>query len=394
MHNLDLIQRAMREQRIDAWLIYDFRGSNSILPQIIPGERHTTRRVFVLIPASGEPTLLVHDLDKQQFAGAAIAKESYLGWRDLHAWLARKLSGAARIAMEYAPGATLPVVSMADAGTVEMVRAVGVEVVSSANLIQAGVATWSPATVEQHAVDSRKVNQVKDDAFAFIGERIRAAGGTTEIEVQAFMHGRFKAEGLEWPDGPIVAVNAHSGDPHYEPTPATSAKIQRGDWVLIDLWARKPGDQHIFSDVTWVGIVGAEPSERQRRVFETVRASRDAAVTLAQQAWKAGRALQGWQLDDAARQPILDAGFGEFIKHRTGHSLSPGPKVHGLGMNLDNTETHDTREMMPGIGFTVEPGIYLPEFGVRLELNMYVDSARGPVVTSGTQTEIIRVACG
>lgn len=391
MRNLAVVQAFMRDQRIDAWLVYDFRGSNSILAQLIPGDRHTTRRVFLLIPARGEPTLLVHDLDAQQYADVPMRRESFLGWRDLYEWLQRRLAGAGRVAMEYAPGCTLPVVSIADAGTVELVRSVGVEVVSSANLIQVSVATWSADAVQKHATAARQVNDVKDAAFAHIGERIRASGEVAEIDVQRFMQERFRAAGLEWPDGPIVAVNEHSGDPHYEPTPALSRPIRRGDWVLIDLWARVPGDENIFSDVTWMGFVGDSPPSENVRVFETVRAARDAAVKRAEDAWRAKETVQGWQLDDAARGVIESAGYGKFIKHRTGHSLSPGPKVHGLGMNLDNTETHDTREMLPGIGFTVEPGIYTPAFGVRLELNMYVDPQRGPVVTCPFQRDLIRV---
>lgn len=390
VRNLELVQKYMQGERIDSWLVYDFRGNNPIFAQLIPGRRNTTRRVLLHIPARGEPTLLVHGLDAGQFASLSIRQQGYLGWRDLHAWLQKSLAG--RVAMEYAPGATLPVVSIVDAGTVELVRSVGVEVISSANLVQVSVATWSAEAVERHAVASRVVNQVKDDAFGHIGERIRASGKATEIEVQQFMHRRFEAEGLEWPDGPIVAVNAHSGDPHYEPTAHTSAAIQRGDWILIDLWARQPGEENIFSDITWVGFAGNNPSDKHVKVFDAVRAARDASVKAAQSAWSAKQSIQGWQLDDAAREQIIKAGFGDYIKHRTGHSLSPGPKVHGLGMNLDNIETHDTREMLPGIGFTVEPGIYLPEFGVRLEINMYVDPARGPIVTSQVQTEIIRVA--
>ncbi|MFN0137528.1 MAG: M24 family metallopeptidase [Phycisphaerae bacterium] len=390
MRNFEQVQQYMQRERIDSWLVYDFRGNNPIFAQLIPGRRNTTRRVVLHIPARGEPTLLVHGLDAGQFSSLAINKQNYLGWRDLHAWLQTSLAG--RVAMEYAPGATLPVVSIVDAGTVELVRSVGVEVVSSANLIQVSVATWSAEAVERHMVASRKVNQIKDDAFAFIGERIRAAGRAAEIEVQQFMHRRFEGENLEWPDGPIVGVNAHSGDPHYEPTAATSANIQRGDWILIDLWARQPGEENIFSDITWVGFAGEKPSDKHVRVFDAVKAARDASVHAAQKAWADKRSIQGWQLDDAAREQIIAVGFGEFIKHRTGHSLSPGPKVHGLGMNLDNTETHDTREMLPGIGYTIEPGIYLPEFGVRLEINMFVDPQRGPIVTSQVQSEIIRVA--
>jgi Xaa-Pro aminopeptidase len=207
---------------------------------------------------------------------------------------------------------------------------------------------------------------------------------------------RFATDGLETCDPPIVGVNAHAGDPHFEVSATSPAPIRRGDWVLIDLWARVPDDENIYSDITWVGFCGREVPAKHKRVFETVRAARDAALTRAQQAWKAGERIQGWQLDDAAREVIVGAGFEGAIRHRTGHSLSPGPKVHGVGMNLDNLETHDTREMISGIGFTIEPGIYLPDtaggeggFGVRLEINVFVDPHKGPVVTSCLQDDVV-----
>lgn len=389
MLNLAPTQDFMRRQQIDGWLLYDFRGNNPVFAQLLPGQRTTTRRAMLFIPATGDPVLLQQTLDANQFEGLGIRRETYVSWRDLHAWLAGIATGRGRIAMEYAPANTLPVVSIADAGIVELVRGQGLEVVSSANLIQMCVARWSAAAVEQHAVASRKVTAIKDAAFARIREGIAAGQTPHEHEIAQFIRDRFKAEGLEWPDGPIVAVNAHSGDPHYEPSPEHPTPIRPGDWVLIDLWARQPGDENIYSDITWVGVVASKPSDKQREVFETVKAARDGALRLAVDAWQAKQTLQGWQLDDAARAPILAAGYEHAIKHRTGHSLSPGPKVHGLGFNLDNLETHDTRAVLPGLGFTIEPGIYLPEFGVRLEIDAYVDPQRGPVVTSCVQNEIV-----
>lgn len=385
------VQSYMREQKIDGWLLYDFRGSNAVFAQLLPGERHTTRRALLFIPAHGEPVLLEQGLDSQQFDGLSIRRERYLGWRDLHAWLARTLAGRGRVATEYSPGNALPVVSIADAGFVELIRGLGAEVVSSANLIQVCVARWSSAAVERHAVASQKVGQVKDAAFDYIRKAHAAGREVHEFEVQQHMRQRFAAENLEWPDGPIVAVNAHSGDPHYEPNEKTTAPIRKGDWVLIDLWARIPGDENIFSDITWVAYAGDRVPEAHQKVFNTVKAARDAAVKRAQDAWKNRERLEGWQLDDAARDVIIAAGHEKHILHRTGHSLSPGPKVHGLGFNLDNLETHDTREVLPGLGYTIEPGIYTPDFGVRLEINMYVDPQRGPVTTSVVQEEIVKL---
>jgi Xaa-Pro dipeptidase len=236
------------------------------------------------------------------------------------------------------------------------------------------------------------VTRVKDGAFALIRERLATGTAVTEFEVQQWMAREFEKAGLQANEPPIVAANAHSGDPHYEPKAETSSPIRKGDWVLIDLWARVPGEENIFSDITWVGFAGPTVPDKHRRIFDTVKRGRGASVRRAQSAWKAGERIQGWQLDDASMTELRAGGHGEFIRHRTGHSLSPGPMVHGLGMNLDNLETHDTREMLPGIGFTVEPGLYLPEFGVRLELNMFVDPATGPVITSCVQDEPLILA--
>lgn len=393
--NLSALQFFMRESRIDAWLLYDFRGNNSVLAQLLPGKRWTTRRVFALVPAEGDPVVLAHGIDFSMFASlpAGVRRERYLSWQDMRAWLAKSLEGKGRVAMEYAPGCTLPVVSMADAGTVELVRSMGVEVVSSADLIQVSVATWSAAAVEQHAVASRQVAAAKDAAFGLIRERTIADKPVNEYEVQQLILSRFAADGLETMDAPIVGVNGHAGDPHFEVSATSSSPIRRGDWVLIDLWARRPGDENIFSDITWVGYVprraGEAVPDRFRAAYNAVKAARDASLRAAQSAWKGKQRVQGWQLDEAASAELIKAGFESAIRHRTGHSLSPGPQVHGMGMNLDNLETHDTREMLPGIGFTIEPGAYFEDFGVRKEINVYIDRQRGPVVTSCVQDDVL-----
>jgi len=388
----EAVQQFMGEQKIDGWLLYDFRGNNPVLAQLLPGKRWTTRRAVLFIPSTGQPTLLVHGIDEHQFDGVSVAREKYLSWNDLHAWLRSKLAGVQRVAMEYAPGATLPAVSIVDAGTVELVRAFGVEVVSSANLIQVCVACYSREALEGHKTASARVGRIKDDAFTLIRDRLTAGHGVTEYDVQQHIVAAFAAAGLQATEAPIVAVNAHSGDPHYEPSATSPTPIRRGDWVLIDLWARTPGEQNIYSDITWVGFSGKDVPARHKEVFKVVRAARDSSLERAVQAWKKRERIQGWQLDDAARGVIIDAGYEKYIRHRTGHSLSPGPMVHGIGMNLDNLETHDTREMLPGLGFTIEPGIYLPEFGVRLEINVYVDPKSGPTVTSVLQDEIVLIA--
>ncbi|MGE3109165.1 MAG: M24 family metallopeptidase [Phycisphaerales bacterium] len=404
--NLTDLQHALQRRHIDAWLIYDFRGSNSVLPLLLPAppahKRTTTRRTFYFIPSRGQPTLLVHSLDANQFEAGSlppgVERRIFLSWRDLRAELERLLLGRSRVAMEYSPGGSLPVVSMVDAGTIELIRSMGVDVVSSADVMQDAVAVWSADAVKTHLEVSKQTVEIARGAFAFIGERLQSRQTVNEHHVQQWILQRFASLGLETPDGPIVAANAHAGDPHFEVSAQNPAPIVPGDWVLIDLWARRPGDSNIFSDITWTGYVRRashdRPSDRHRLVYDTVAAARDAAVRLAQESWRAGLPVQGWQLDDAARGVLTRADSGrlaQFIRHRTGHSLSPGPRVHGVGMNLDNFETHDTRSMTPGIGFTVEPGLYLPEFGVRSEVNVYVDPGIGPIVTGETQQEIVLI---
>jgi Xaa-Pro aminopeptidase len=393
------IQAFMREQRIDGWLVFDFRGSNQVLARLIPapgGKRKTTRRAALFVPANGTPTLLAQELDAEQFVAAeslGVKIDRYVSWAHLRAWLERHSAGG-RIAMEYSPGNALPVVSMVDGGAIELVRSFGAEVVSSADLIQVAVSRWSAQAVKLHAEASCLVAGAKDAGFGLIRERLAAGKKVFEHEAAQHIRDFFTKSGLEWPDGPIVAANAHAADPHYEPSAEKPTEIRKGDWILIDLWARKPGDENIHSDITWTGYAGSKVPARQMEVFQAVRAARDASLKLAQGSFKAARTVQGWQLDEAAMKSIIAAGFEKGIKHRTGHSLSPGPMVHGTGMNLDNLETHDTRQMLAGTGFTIEPGIYLPSenFGVRNEINVYVDPEKGPVVTSCKQDEPVLVA--
>ncbi len=390
-------QRYLSDHGLDAWLVYDFRGSNAVFGRLFSGKRHLTRRVVFLVPASGPPVLLAAPLDAGQFARDGVAVRQYNGHAEFTAALREVLAGRKRVAMEYSPLGALPIVGIVDAGTVELVRSMGVEVVSSADLMQACVAVWSPEAVKVHEQASRDVNAVKDEAFAEIGRRLHAGRTVHEHEIAEFIRGLFEKSGLEYPDGPIVAVNQHAGDPHFEPSARNATPIKPGDLVLIDLWARRGGEEHIFSDVTWMGFVavgGHAPGEKHREVFAVVREARDAALRAAQAAWNDRRAIAGWELDEAARQVIIAAGFGRGIKHRTGHSLSAGAMVHGLGMNLDNLETRDTRTMLPGTGFTIEPGVYLPDelgFGVRSEINVYVDPKSGPRVTSETQNQLVIV---
>jgi Xaa-Pro aminopeptidase len=383
-------QRFMTDQRIDGWLVYDFRNNNPIIARILGKKLHLTRRVWWLLPKEGKPRILCSVIDESSFVAAGIPVTTYIGWSDMQVKVAAMLAslGGRRVAMEYAPGGALPTAGVVDAGTVEFVRSLGVEVVSSADVVQLYAAAWREKGLVAHTKASELTHQVMKDAWGYLGAQLKA-GQVQERAVQKFITGRFDAQGLEYPDDPIVSVNANSGSPHYGPDETHSSPIKTGDWVLIDLWGRIPGDEHVYSDITWTGFCGTReklPPEHLK-VFNTVRDARNASVVAAQKAWQAKEQAEGWQLDEAARGVIVSAGYGQFIKHRTGHSLSPGALVHGIGMNLDNLETRDTRRMMPGTGFTVEPGVYTPAFGVRNEINVYVDPVAGPLVTSCVQDE-------
>jgi Xaa-Pro aminopeptidase len=386
-----IIQTFLRDHHLDAWLVYDFRNSNPVLWQLLGFQRPSTRRAFLLIPAQGPPRLLAHAIEQSTFEGAGVALESYTGWQQLHTWLQEALAGCQRVALEYSSGGALPITSWVDGGTLDLVRSFGVEVVSSADLFQASLATWSAAALASHLDACWQVAEVKDTAFAHLGQCLQQGHPCTEYELQQFMLADFARRGLETDHGPIVAFNAHSGNPHYEPRAAGSSAIAQGDWVLLDLWAKHPGPQHVYGDITWVACAGPHPTPEQQRIFDMVKHTRDLVVEHLQRCWAQGAPVQGWQADRVAHDAITQAGYGAQILHRTGHSLGPGRAVHGLGANLDDLESHDTRLLLPGTGFSVEPGIYLPHFGVRLEINVYVDPKKGPQVTTPAQEEIIRI---
>lgn len=391
MLDLNLTQAFMRDHHLDAWLVYDFRNSNPVLWQLLGLQRPSTRRAFLLIPAQGAPRLLAHAIEQGCFEGAGVALEPYTSWQQLHTWLQQALAGYKQVAMEYSPGGTLPITSWVDGGTLDLVRSFGVEVVSSADVFQASLAIWSSAALASHLDACRQVAEVKETAFAHLARCLRDGHPCSEYDLQQFMLADFARRGLEADHGPIVAFNAHSGNPHYEPQAAGSSLIAPGDWVLLDLWARHPGTEHVFGDITWVACAGPHATAEQQQVFDMVKQARDLVVEHLQRCWTQGTPVQGWQADQVARDAIAQAGYGAQILHRTGHSLGPGRAVHGLGANLDDLESHDTRLLLPGTGFSVEPGIYLPHFGVRLEINVYVDPEKGPQVTTPSQEEIIRL---
>jgi Xaa-Pro aminopeptidase len=319
------------------------------------------------------------------FAETPGEKILYSSWREQQEGLAKLLAGASRVAMQYSPRCAIPYVAMVDAGTVELVRELGVEVATSAELIQEFEACLSEAQFESHLEAGRRMDRIRAETFRFIAERL--ASGVDELTVREWMLAEFHQAGLVTDSGPIVAVNAHAGDPHYDPTAATTAPIRAGDFVLIDMWAKldKPGS--VYYDITWTGHCG-DPPERVARVFGIVREARDRAVEAVVSAVGAGREIRGFEVDDAARGHIAGMGFGEKFIHRTGHSI--GEEVHGSGANMDNLETHDERRIMPGALFSVEPGIYLEDFGVRSEVNVFVGAASA-ATTGAVQRELVRI---
>jgi Xaa-Pro aminopeptidase len=393
--NLAEARSYMRDQQIDGWLVYDYHNVNPIYGQLLGGQRHTTRRCWLYIPTVEEtPTLLVQFIDAGKYnelSPDAVKKQVYLTYQDMLEQLRELLRDKKRVAMEYTPEGALPIMSWVDGGTLEMVRGFGLHVVSSDNLYQVAFARLTSEQLAGHKKATAKVCQIMHDAYDYIGKRITAGESVTEYDVDRFIRSLYDQNGLV-EGGVIVAANAHAGDPHYEATPEQSSTIRRGDWVLLDLWAREPGENQILADITWDGYVRRNPddrpSERQQEVFNVVAGARDTAIAYISEQHAAGVTLQGWQVDQTARNYIDQRGYGQYFTHRLGHSL--GSHGHGNGVNLDNYETHDTRSILPGLAFTVEPGVYLPEFGVRCEVDVYMDES-GPQVTTEIQREIILI---
>jgi Xaa-Pro aminopeptidase len=384
------VQQALREQGIDGWLLYDFRGLNPIAADLtgagLQGGHLATRRWFYLIPAVGEPRGLAHAIERDALAHLPGICEHYAGRELLEAGLARLVRGLSRVAMEYSPGCAIPYIARVDAGTVELVRQQGVDVVSSGDLVQQFVAVWTDSQIASHRIASERLHRVKDRAFEAVARLTRDRTTTTEYEIQQQMVRWFADEGLVSDSAPNVSAAENAGNPHYLPTASSSRRIGAGELVLLDLWAKLDQEDAVFADITWVGYTGADVPGRFARAFEAVREGRDAAIDLVRTAARSGRTLRGWEVDREASARIRAAGYGDHILHRTGHSL--GREVHGEGVNMDDYETHDDRHLLPGTGFTIEPGVYFSDFGVRSEINMIVQ-ARDAVVTGPLQSEIL-----
>jgi len=387
--NLPEIQAALREQGVDAWLFYDHHHRDPIAYRVLglPTTAMVTRRWFYLIPAQGEPAQLMHRIEPHHLERLPGKADFYSGWEELFAKLKAMLAPYNNVAMQYSPNNLVFYVSLVDAGTVDLVRSFGKKVVSSGDLVARFEATWTEDQIRSHFEARDAIDKITPAAFQEIGRRVRN-GGVTEHQMVAWILEAFRREGLVSDDPPDVAVNANSGDPHYQPTAERSSRIKEGDFVLLDIWGKKNRSDAVYYDITWTGFIGKAPSERQREVFAVVKGARDAGVAAVKEAIAAGRKLAGWEVDEAAREFIRARGFGQYFIHRTGHSI--GTDVHANGANMDNLEVHDERRVLPNSCFSIEPGVYLPEFGVRSEVNVLVRE-RSAEVTGKMQEELVLI---
>ncbi len=385
--NFAEIQAALREEGLDGWLFFDHHRRDPLAYRVLkftPGSM-LSRRWYYFVPAHGEPRGLVHKIEAQTLSELPGLMSLYAGWNEMVEGIRTIIGPAKRIAMQYSPDCAVPYVAMVDAGTVELVRSLGVEIATSANLVQSFEARWTQEQFEGHLEAGRRVDRVRREAFAHVGEKLRAAERVTEWDIQQFIAGRFREEGLFADHGPDIAVNANASNPHYDPKQDSCSAIAKGDVVLMDMWAKLDQPGAVYYDITWMGFCGPQPPAAMERVFNIVREARDRAIRCVQDTVASKRELRGFEVDDAARGFIRDQGFAEYFFHRTGHSI--GTDVHGTGANMDNLETHDERKVIPGTCFSVEPGIYLPEFGVRSEVNVYVDQSSARV--TGEKQEAI-----
>jgi len=386
--DLTAIQKALRERNIDAWLFYDHHHRDPIAYRVLglPDGLMVTRRWFYLIPAKGEPTKLVHKIEAGHLDTLPGTKTLYSGWQELFDSMKGLLASHRDIAMQYSPNNLVFTISLVDAGTVDLIRGLGKNVVSSQDLVAQFEATMNDDQIATHFAARDIIDRLTAEAFQEIGRRVRK-GGTYEHEIQQWFMDEFQRENLVTDDPPIVAVNANSGNPHYEPSSKHPVPIREGDFVLLDVWAKQNTPGAVFYDITWTGVVG-EPTDRHREIFKVVSEGRDIGVKTVLDAISAGRPIAGWEVDRAVRAHIKKAGYGDYFIHRTGHSI--GTEVHANGANMDDLEIHDERRILPNSCFSIEPGVYLPEFGVRSEVNMLIRSGSAEV-TGKIQREIVTI---
>ncbi|MFA6570111.1 MAG: M24 family metallopeptidase [Bacteroidota bacterium] len=389
--DLSAIQKALKSAGVDGWLFYDFHNRDAIASRILQmdANRFTSRRWFYFIPTEGEPQKLVHKIEPWKCDHLPGKKLVYLPWQQLHSLLQSMLGNAKKIAMQYSPNNAIPYVSIVDGGTIDLLRSFGFEIVSSADLVSQFESYLSMEDYKSHIEAGRIMQMVKDEAFKEIARRIKAGIKTTEFEIQQYMHDMMRKNNMTWPDGPVVAVNEHAADPHFEPTAENTYEMKEGDLVLIDLWAKLNTKGSIFYDITWMGYIGTEVPQKLEDIFQIARKGRDTAHQLVIDRFAANKPLFGWEVDNACRKVIDDAGYGDYFTHRTGHNI--GEEVHGNGVHIDNLETKDERQIIPGTCFSIEPGIYIEEekIGFRTEIDVFVtDESKVEVIGAIQETMI------
>ncbi len=392
--NLEAIQSALRDAGHDGWLFYDHHHRDPIGERVLglDPKAHITRRWYYFVPATGEPRKLVHRIEQGRLDTLPGSKGLYSSWQELAAGLEAMLHGSRRIAMQYSPNNAIMYVSMTDAGTIEFLRSLGKQIASSADLVSHFESVLTEAQVASHTPAQKAIDEILEEAWKEIARRLRPSNGKqgmlTEFDMVQWLSEGMRRNNLVWENGPNVSVNANSSDSHYEPTADHTAKIKEGDFLLIDIWGRLDNADAIFYDITWTGVIGREPTDREQHVFETVRNARDAAIATVEKAFAENRSICGFEADDAARAVIRAEGFADYFTHRTGHNIAH--EIHGPGAHLDNLETHDVRRILPNTCFSVEPGIYLPEFGVRSEIDMLTAPGKA-WVTGKIQRELVRI---
>ncbi|MDZ7725450.1 MAG: M24 family metallopeptidase [candidate division KSB1 bacterium] len=391
--DIPAIQQALNTQNIDGWLFYDFHDRDAIAARVLNMDtsRSATRRWFYFIPAHGTPQKLVHRIESWRCDHLPGDKQVYLAWQSLEEQLKNMLGNAKTVAMQYSPNNAIPYVSIVDAGTIDLVRSFGFNVVSSADLVGQFEAHLTMQDWERHKQAGRIIQDIKNAAFKEIAIRLVKNNPPTEHEIQVFIQEKMRENHMVWPDGPIVAVNDHAGDPHYEPTPDNSATMKQGDLVLIDLWAKQDVPGGIYYDITWMGFIDTEVPDSYDSLFSIIASARDAAVKLVEQRFAEKKPVHGWQVDEVCRNVIKDAGYGDYFTHRTGHNI--GEEVHGNGVHIDNLETRDERKILPGTCFSIEPGIYMPEknMGFRTEIDVFVTEDGKIDITGDVQQRILPI---
>ena len=391
--NLEAIQTALKQAGLDGWLFYDFHNRDAIAARILKMDtkRFASRRWYYFIPAEGEPSKLVHRIEPWRCDHLPGKKFIYLPWQEQHEMLKNILNSSKKVAMQYSPNNAIPYVSIIDAGTHQLVSSFGVEVVSSADLVSMFESHLSMDDWKSHVEASEVMQMVKDEAFREIARRVKAGDNPTEYEIHLYMLDLMHKNDMKCEDGPIVAVNEHAADPHFEPTAENSYKIKEGDLVLLDLWAKKTKPGSIYYDITWMGYVGTSVPARIEEIFQVGRKARDTAVELVRERFATNTPVFGWEVDDACRKIIIDAGYGEYFTHRTGHNI--GEEVHGNGVHIDNLETKDERLIIPGTCFSVEPGIYMEheKIGFRTEIDVFVTDEGKVDISGAVQQSVIPI---